>query len=145
MTIREQVETAVNEQVSAASIKQHEQGIETLYVTSGGEVFWDYQPSDSTWLHRYDGTLTSIYRTGNGSCECNCDACAKGDDPTEWAGHCDWIGDLADELIAKVAGIYLGFFEDETIATVYHCQGCGREESVCSSDPCEGVKRDRES
>ena len=27
----------------------------------------------------------------------------------------------------------------------FACQGCGREESVCSADPCEGVKVDRES
>lgn len=112
-TIREQVETKISGQVAAASIKQHELGIETLYVTADGEAFWDCQPSVSTWLHRDDGTLTSIYQTGTGSCGCNCDACRNGEDPAEWAGDCDGIGDLADELSAKVTGIDLGFFDDE--------------------------------
>lgn len=112
-TIREQVETKINDQASAASIKQHEPNIETLYVTAGGEVFWDEQSSESSWLERENGTLTSIYRTGTGSYGCNCDACAKGDDPTQWAGECDDIGDLADLLSTKVAEIEHGFFADE--------------------------------
>lgn len=138
-TIREQVEAKVSEQVAAASIKQHQRNIETLYVTATGEVFWDEQVSVNSWLHRDDGTLTSIYRTGTGSCGCNCDACVNGDDPAEWAGECDGIGELADELSAKIAAIDVGFFSDE----VYLCRGCGRPEGECSLDPCAGVIADR--
>lgn len=138
-SIREQVEAKVREQVSAASIKQHERNIETLYATASGEVFWDEQPSTNSWLHRDDGTLTSIYRTGTGSVACNCDACAKGDVPAEWAGDCDGIGELADELGAKVEEIEMGFFADE----VYLCRGCGRPEDECSPNPCPSVVADR--
>jgi hypothetical protein len=113
MTIREQVETKVSEQVSAASIKQHERNIETLYIDSDGDVFWDEQVDSNTWLQREDGTLTSIYRTGCGGFSCNCDACMAGDDPAEWAGSCDGIGDLADLLAEKLAEVPEGFFADE--------------------------------
>jgi hypothetical protein len=31
------------------------------------------------------------------------------------------------------------------LVEVFHCQGCGREEGVCSADPCPSVVADRES
>lgn len=112
-TLRGQVETKVSEQVSAASIKQHQRMIETLYIDSDGDVFWDAQVDTNTWLQRDDGTLESIYRTGTGSVSCNCDACSAGDDPAEWAGHCDGISELAELLAGKLAEIPQGFFSDE--------------------------------
>jgi hypothetical protein len=36
-----------------------------------------------------------------------------GDDPAEWAGSCDGIGDLADLLAEKLAEVPEGFFADE--------------------------------
>lgn len=33
--------------------------------------------------------------------------------------------------------------EEDAAKGIYRCQGCGREEGVCSVDPCEGVIRDR--
>jgi hypothetical protein len=113
MTIRELVSEKISNEVATASIKQHERNIETLYVDSDGEVFWDEQVSTNTWLQREDGSLMSIYRTGTGSCACNCDACVAGDDPADWAGACDGISEFADELQAKADEIPAGFFADE--------------------------------
>jgi hypothetical protein len=105
MTIREQVEAKISNEVSAASIKQHE--------LNSGEVFWNEEVSTNTWLEREDGSLTSIYRTGTGSCKCNCDACAAGDNPSDWAGDCDGIGEMEDLLLQKLSALPLGFFADE--------------------------------
>jgi hypothetical protein len=113
MTIRELVSEKVSKQVAAASIKQHESNIETLYVNSDGDVFWDEQVSADTWLQSEDGSLTSIYQAGTGSCPCNCDACSDGYDPADWAGSCVGISDFADELQAVVDEIPEGFFADE--------------------------------
>jgi hypothetical protein len=111
MTIREQVSEKLAEESAAAAIKQHERMIETLYVDSDGDVFWDAQPDSNTWLQRDDGSLASLYRTGTGSCTCNCDACAAGENPADWAG--DDASAFADELQAKLDQIAPGFFADE--------------------------------
>src|SRR6185312_2650381 len=112
-TIRESASEKIANEVPAASIKQHQRNIETLYIDSDGEVFWDEQPDANTWLQRSDGSLLSLYKIGTGSVACNCDACVTGDDPADWAGSCDGIEELAAALQSKLDEIPSGFFSDE--------------------------------
>ena len=113
MTIREQVYDAVSDQSAKACINQHTRDIHTLYAMPNGRVYWGEEVSINSWdvLAGTVDPVAVIYRTGTGSCACNCDACETGDDPAEWAG--DNANELLDELIAKVDAIQTGYFDDE--------------------------------
>ena len=108
MTIREQVRQLVSGQARAACIYQHTRNIHTLYAMPDGDVYWSENVSTSSW-DVLPGTATPvavIYRTGMGSCGCNCDACMAGDDPAEWAG--DDAAEVVDELLDGLNAITLG-------------------------------------
>ena len=113
MTIREQLCETVSDQSAQACINQHTRGIHTLYAMPDGRVYWGEEISTNSWdvLAGTVDPVAVIYRTGTGSCGCNCDACMAGDDPAVWAG--DDANDLLDELIAKVDAIEVGYFDDE--------------------------------
>jgi hypothetical protein len=116
MTIRDRVSEAVSEQASQACINQHTRNIHTLYALPDGRVYWSEEASTNSW-DVVAGTVdpvAAIYRTGTGSCACNCDACMSGDNPAEWAG--DDAGEIQDELLAKVNVIKTGYFDDEETA-----------------------------
>lgn len=116
MSIRAQVIKLVAEQVAQASINQHHQHTHTLYATPDGRVYWSTEPSANTW-DVLAGTTTPVervYRTGCGSSHCDCEDCGRGVDPETWAGSCDDIGELADELESRVDAIEPGYFEDES-------------------------------
>lgn len=113
MMIREQVYDAVSDQAARACINQHTRNIHTLYAMPDGRVCWSEESSTNSWdvLAVTVIPVAIIYRTGTGSCGCNCDACVAGDDPVEWAG--DDANELLNELIANVAAIEVGYFNDE--------------------------------
>jgi hypothetical protein len=113
MTIREQVSEAICDQSAQACINQHTRNIHTLYAMPEGRVYWGEEASTNSWdvIAGTTDPVEVIYRTGTGSCDCSCDACRAGYDPTVWAG--DDVNELLDELLDKLASIAIGYFDDE--------------------------------
>lgn len=110
MTIREQVADEMYNQAAQACINQHSRNIHTLYVMPDGRVYWSEASSEDVLAGTMD-PVEMIYRTGMGSCGCNCHACMAGEYPGDWA--MDFAEELVSDLIANVEAIDLGYFDDE--------------------------------
>ncbi len=119
-TIRQAVETKIEDHITDALRKQHEQNYETLYVARDGELWWSEEVSSDTRIIDNEAeefsALPSLIQVGTGSIRCNCDWCS-GPNAVESTDEIEFEGDECDEfrtrMIDALESIPVGYFRDE--------------------------------
>lgn len=102
MKTTDEILTMAETTLAKLAIAAHESNYTKLVVhvdEDTGDIDDAFVTEDVNQYDSRNNGWTMIYCTGTGSCPCNCDACADGDDPAEWAGD-DGL-EYVDEAIQR--------------------------------------------
>jgi hypothetical protein len=114
MSIRGEVEEALNGEVSNAQSNNHQRNYHTLCVRRDGTFFWMEEASPSTRCIDPDASEFAAYpeliQVGTGSEDCDCESCTgesedDSDDPEPLY--------LLELMVQSLDQIAIGYFDDE--------------------------------
>jgi hypothetical protein len=84
--------------ISGLSIAGHTQGYIHLVVSiDGNGIIADALSAETVDGYYRNDDWTEIYKTGL-SAPCNCEACAAGDDPDDWAGEAEFCAGIEESI-----------------------------------------------
>lgn len=116
--LRTKIEAATAKLLPKMAINGHRRNRWTLEVMPDGAVTICERLTDNEWsVIGGDAArpVEVLLRVGTGSCNCNCDACSAGDDPSEWAGDdTEKLIVYEDEIARKLDEIPDGYWTSDS-------------------------------